>query len=541
MGAFDNPEIPAERTLDRPEDRALIRQAGAEAAVLLKNDGVLPLDTGRLQKLAVIGPNAKTAQFMGGGSALLKPLYSVTPYEGIVNHVPETVEVGYAIGCTNHRKLPPMDISWFEGGALHGDYFNSLDLSGEVVAQVELPSTQIVWFGSLVPKAIDQNHFSARLNGQFSVPEDGTYVISLWCSGKARMTINGSATADNWTQPATGPITWGEGSGEAFVEIKLAAGQKHSLLIEYSSENTDRRSSIRLGCFVPLPDDAIEQAAALAAESDVALVFVGLTNEWESEGFDRHDIDLVGRQVELIEQVAAANPNTVVVLQTGSPVTMPWLDKVAALVQAWYPGQECGNAIADVLFGDVPPSGRLPQTFLQRIEDNPAFINYPGENGRVRYGEGIFVGYRYYDKKRIEPLFPFGFGLTYTTFEYSNLRLSADSLHPKDRLEVLLDITNSGPCAGQEVVQLYVHDPQSQVMRPEKELKAFTKIALQPQETRTVRLTLDRAAFAFFDDLKRAWVAEAGEYDLLIGASSRDIRVSAAVTLTDTLIFDPAV
>jgi beta-glucosidase len=184
-------------------------------------------------------------------------------------------------------------------------------------------------------------------------------------------------------------------------------------------------TGVRLGHLPPVPADAIKRAAALAAEADVALLCVGLNGDWESEGFDRPHMDLVGEQTALIERVAAANPNTVVVLQTGSPVAMPWLDQVAAVVQAWYPGQECGNAIADVLFGDVNPSGKLPQTFPVRLEDNPAYINYPGENGTVRYGEGLFVGYRYYEKKRVAPLFPFGFGLSYTTFAYGTPRLRA--------------------------------------------------------------------------------------------------------------------
>ena len=190
----------------------------------------------------------------------------------------------------------------------------------------------------------------------------------------------------------------------------------------------------------------------------MALVFVGLNGDWESEGHDRPDMELAGEQNELIERVAAANPSTVVVLQTGSPVAMPWLDKVAGVLQAWYPGQECGNAIADVLFGAVNPSGKLPQTFPVRLEDNPAYINYPGENGHVRYGEGIFVGYRYYEKKRVAPLFPFGFGLSYTSFAYANLRLAAPTIGPDDQLTVSVDVTNTGQRAGQEIVQLYVRD-----------------------------------------------------------------------------------
>ncbi len=245
-------------------------------------------------------------------------------------------------------------------------------------------------------------------------------------------------------------------------------------------------------------------------------------------------MDLPGKQNALVEQVAAANLRTIVVLNTGSPITMPWLEKVAAVVQAWYPGQECGNAIADVLFGDVTPSGKLPQTFPVRLEDNPSYLNFPGENGKVYYGEGLFVGYRYYDKKHIAPLFPFGFGLSYTTFSYSPLRLSVQEINPDDTLQVSVDVTNTGLRTGKEVVQLYVRDKQARLQRPEKELKAFAKVHLEPGECKTVTLSIGRSALAYYDDLAHKWVAEAGEFEVLVGASSQDIRATATFVLTDS-------
>jgi beta-glucosidase len=245
-------------------------------------------------------------------------------------------------------------------------------------------------------------------------------------------------------------------------------------------------------------------------------------------------MELPGQQHALVELVAAANPRTIVVLNTGSPITMPWLDQVAAVMQAWYPGQECGNAIADVLFGDVVPSGKLPQTFPVRVEDNPAYLNFPGENGKVSYGEGLFVGYRYYDKKRIAPLFPFGFGLSYTTFSYSPLRLSAQEIKPDDTLQVSVDVTNTGLRAGKEVVQVYVRDEQARLQRPEKELKGFAKVYIEPGECKTVRLSIGRSALAYYDDRTHQWVAEAGTFDVLVGASSHDIRATARFVLTDS-------
>ena len=222
----------------------------------------------------------------------------------------------------------------------------------------------------------------------------------------------------------------------------------------------------------------------LAKRSDVVVLIAGLSNEWESEGFDRVDMKLPGAQDKLIERVVAANPNTVVVLNVGSAVEMPWIDKVPAVIQLWYDSQEQGNALSDVLFGDVNPSGKLPTTFPVRLQDNPAYINYPGENGKVRYGEGLFVGYRYYDKKELTPQFPFGHGLSYTTFEYGNLRLSTDQTTPEKGLDVSFDVTNTGKRAGKEVVQVYVRDIYCSLVRPEKELKAFAKIELDSGETK---------------------------------------------------------
>jgi beta-glucosidase len=241
------------------------------------------------------------------------------------------------------------------------------------------------------------------------------------------------------------------------------------------------------------------------------------------------------------------------VLNVGSPTEMPWIEKVPAVLQLWYDSQEQGNALADILFGDANPSGKLPTTFPVRLEDNPAFINYPGENGKVRYGEGIFVGYRYYEKKNVAPLFPFGYGLSYTQFKYSNLRLSAKSITPNGKLKVKVDVTNTGKVTGKEIVQLYVRDVKSTFARPEKELKAFEKIELKPKQTKTVTFTLDREAFWYFDVLKNAWNTEPGEFEILVGASSRDVhekqtlilepeprasRLHAGLTI-DTLLGDP--
>jgi beta-glucosidase len=291
---------------------------------------------------------------------------------------------------------------------------------------------------------------------------------------------------------------------------------------------------LRVGISRVLGDDAIARAVELAASSDVALIYAGRSGEWDTEGLDLPGIVLPGRQDELIEKVAAANPRTVVVLQTGGPVAMPWLGKVAAVLQAWYPGQECGDAIADVLTGQREPGGRLPQTFPRRIEDTPVAGDpaaYPGVNGSVEYREGIFVGYRHYDDRSIAPLFPFGHGLSYTRFAWSNLALDSKRIAPGDTIVVSLDVKNVGERAGSDVVQVYVRDLEASVRRPPKELKAFAKVRLAAGETQTVRLALGMRALAFFDDKRMAWVAEVGEFEVLAGGSAADIRLTAGFTL----------
>jgi beta-glucosidase len=260
-----------------------------------------------------------------------------------------------------------------------------------------------------------------------------------------------------------------------------------------------------------------------------------LNAEWDNEGLDRPGVDLPHGQNELIARVAAANPNTVVVLQSGSPLLLPWLDAVPAVLQAWYPGQECGNAIADVLLGAADPGGRLPQTWPQRVEDTVAFgeaRQYPGVDGHVAYAEGLSIGYRHFEAHGITPRFAFGHGLSYTRFVHDGLALDRNTLHPGDTLTVTLSVHNSGERAGSEVVQLYVHDAASTLARPPQELKAFAKVTLQPGQAETVRLSLGMRAFAAYDDVRRAWVAEAGRFELRLGASSTDIRQRAWVTLS---------
>jgi beta-glucosidase len=287
------------------------------------------------------------------------------------------------------------------------------------------------------------------------------------------------------------------------------------------------------------PDPLLaDRAVAEAKRADVAIVVGGLNHDAfvESEGTDRKDLDLPGGQAALIARVAEANPRTVVVLVSGGPVVMEsWLAKVPAVLQAWYAGMEGGRALAEILFGDVNPSGRLPCTFPRRLEDSPAHAlgAYPGKGGKVRYEEGLLVGYRWFDTKAIEPLFPFGYGLSYTTFDYSDLKITASPADPAS-VQVQLDIANRGLRAGSETVQVYVHDVASTQPRPLKELKGFRKVTLGPGEKLTVSLSLGPDAWAYYDPARKGWIAEAGAFQILVGRSSRDIRLTATYVLRET-------
>jgi beta-glucosidase len=280
----------------------------------------------------------------------------------------------------------------------------------------------------------------------------------------------------------------------------------------------------------------VEQAVKGARSADVALLYISLPESKESEGYDRPDLDLTPQQVTLIKAVTAVQPKTVVILNNGAPVVMgDWINGAAAVLEAWMMGQAGGGAIADVLYGRVNPSGKLAETFPRRLTDTPAHLNFPGGSGEVRYGEGLFIGYRYYDARQIPAQFPFGYGLSYTTFAYSNPKVSAETFKDVDGVTVSVDVTNTGKVAGKEVVQAYVHDRKSGLVRPPKELKAFAKVALQPGETKTVTLPLDFRAFAYYHPAYRQWITEDGEFDLLIGTSSADIRCTQTVMLQSTL------
>jgi beta-glucosidase len=281
-------------------------------------------------------------------------------------------------------------------------------------------------------------------------------------------------------------------------------------------------------------DALIKEAVQQAKAAEVAIVFAGLPSSYECEGFDRSSLDLPDGHNELIEAVSTVQPNLAVVLMNGSAVAIPWVNKVRAIVEAWLGGQAGGGAIADVLTGRMNPSGKLAETFPARLEDTPSYPDFPGRNREANYGEGIFIGYRYYDARKLAPLFPFGFGLSYTTFVYSDLRINPTAIKDTEKVTVEVRIKNTGRVAGQEVVQVYVREQHPRVVRPEKELKAFAKIALQPGEERKVSFQLEKRAFAYYEVMRHGWVVNSGKFEILIGASSQDLRLRQMIEVEPT-------
>ncbi len=516
-----------ERDEEYADTRALIRRAGVEGIVLLRNEGgLLPLPA--QARVAVIGPNAAVGQVMGGGSAQMNAHRRVSPLEGLRDAL-GAANVTHAVGCDNDKLLPVSNAGLhIEYRAAEGD---------EVLAREDQPVGEVMWFG--LPAGVPKD-FRARLTSTLTVEEAGEYDLSLASSGLSRLTVDGEAVIDNWTDFQPGNTYFGFGSDEVRARRFLDAGE-HTAVIEFAPRlvktGVAPMRALRFGFRRPLPASSLADAVRLAAEADYAVVCVGTNGDWETEGIDRWGLALPGQQDELVRQVARVNPNTVVLLQTGGPVLMPWLDQAPAVLQAWFPGQEAGHAIADVLLGHADPGGRLPQTFPARLEDDPVHPEqpdrqYPGEDGQVEYHEGLYIGYRHVDRAGLTPLFPFGFGLSYTAFELGEPTLSAASLEPDDELRVTLPVRNTGERAGQTVVQLYISDPQARLERPQKELKVFAKVALPPGEARDVTLTLDMRALAYYDDSRGAWVADAGDFELLLGTNSADLPRRATVHLT---------
>ncbi|MEW9575164.1 glycoside hydrolase family 3 C-terminal domain-containing protein [Bacillus toyonensis] len=316
-----------------------------------------------------------------------------------------------------------------------------------------------------------------------------------------------------------------------FEELEMVSGEKTNILFaqgyDLASDDVD--------------ENLINEAKKIAESADTAVLFVGLPDRYESEGFDRNHLQMPENHVLLIEAIAEVQSNIVVVLSNGAPIEMPWIGKVKGILDGYLGGQALGGAIADLLFGDANPSGKLAETFPEVLSDNPSYLNFPGEGDKVEYKEGVFVGYRYYDAKNIEPLFPFGFGLSYSNFEYSKLSISKNEIKDTDTVSVLVNVKNTGSIAGKEIVQLYIKDVESSMIRPEKELKGFEKVELQPGEEKTVSFTLNNRSFAYYNVELKDWHVETGEFEILVGKSSREIVLQDNIFVQSTTIIKKTV
>ncbi|KAH6647081.1 family 3 glycoside hydrolase [Truncatella angustata] len=556
LKAFKDPIIPPEKAINKPEHQALIREAGAKGCVLLKNDNkVLPLSKDKVKgkKIAVIGL-AKTPLAHGGGSASVQAHYKIAPLDALKEAFGDSTDLVFAKGAHTERLLLPVGEDASAGSiiGLDGKPGFTLQLLNKDTNTVEetkngQPSSNVSPIGSRATffKIVD-------LIGDFTPAETGSHYLGCTGLGVTQVYINEKLVYDQ-------PKPFLDAMGFLFGAISekqfthpFTAGTTYRIKIRNfppidvpGLEILNGRPGVRLGLQLASAHDADLQgeASAIAKDADYAIVFTGHDPQWETEGQDQVSFNLPrqGTQDALVSAVASANPNTIVVNSTGVAIALPWLDQVAGLVHAGFPGQEVGNSIADVLTGAVNPEGRLPMTFPKRLEDAPAFGNFPGEyvNGqqKVEYKEGVFVGYRHYDRIGADKVnFSFGYGLSYTSFETANLRVSRKS---ETEYSVTVDVSNTGSTQGGTLVQVYGGNSETSVEHPIKSLIAFKKIRLQPDETQTVQLSISARDLGFFDESKNQWVVPAGQYNFSVGNSALDIIQTVKVAVEEELTFSP--
>ena len=507
--------------------RSLSRKVTEQSVVLLKNESalgqnnkILPLDKNKIKSIAILGPKADEASVGGGGSSEVFAKDSISIIEGLKNKLGSDVKITFMNGINFTTEFPTIEsknlltkVNGKEMNGLTGVYYNNVHLEGEPVLTRVDKDVNFDWGQGSPDTEIHVDGFSVRWTGKLKATKEGIYKIGINSNDGSKLFVNGKLFVHNWGN---------HGAKMRSAPLYMKKGESVDVMIEYFE--TGNSASMKFEWELQTKAKYNKKVLDIAKKADVVIVAAGLTKVFECEGFDRASMDLPGAQNQMIKDVAKINPNTIVVLTNGTPVTMTdWIDDVPAILEAFYPGQEEGNAIADILFGDVNPSGKLPVTFPKRMEETPAFNYYPGVNSQLTYGEGIYVGYRYYDTKKVEPLFPFGFGLSYTTFEFSDLKLSRDSMKKEGKITVELTIKNTGKVAGDEVVQLYIHDIKSKVDRPEKELKGFKKVHLNPGESKSVKFKIDKKSLSYYDVKSKSWVVDSGDFEMLIGNSSRNI------------------
>jgi len=520
-GLLDGPMKRNPAMVNSPAHSQLAYKAATEGIVLLKNDGaVLPLDRQKIKSIAVIGEPAKQMQIDALGSPGVVPLKSVGILDGIKAEAGDAIAIHYAAARTDGEPVSGSVITLPGNSKVHGfqaEYFNNTDLEGKPAVVHVDDEINILNNASPAP-GISGEKYSARWSAKLVAPVTGDYTFDFRGDDGFRVFLDGQLLINGWQRSAARTLHG---------HMVLEAGKTYDLRVEFFQDGGDAVAQLNW----QIPGKSLyADALAAAKTSDVAIVCVS-TLRMEGEGHDRPSMDLPGNQAALIQAVSAVNKKTIVILNTGTPVTMTnWLGQVPGLVEAWFPSQEGGSAIAAILFGKVNPSGRLPDTFAASRSD---YSDAPNQvkNNQVNYAEGIYVGYRHFDKVGIEPVFPFGYGLSYTTFKFSQLKLSSSRMSADGTVTANLKVTNTGKRAGEEVVELYVHTVDPKIDRPVRELKGFAKVALAPGETKAVSLKLTPRDLAYFDVVGHQWKANAGKYEIEIGASSRDIRLTAPLQL----------
>lgn len=538
------PENAPEKSLNRPEDQALLRRAAAESVVLMKNqDNILPLK--KEKSILVIGPNAKTAAYCGGGSASLDAYYTVTPFEGV--SAQSQGEVKFSQGAYSYLELPELGPLLKTDDGKKGYKFRVYneppsEPNRQLIDEMHLVSSIGFLMDYKHPK-IKSFTFYVDMEGYFTPEEDGIYDFGVTVVGTGKLFIDDELVVDNSKNQRQGTAFFGNATVEEQGSKELKAGQTYKVVLQFGSAPTSDLDMRGVVVFGPggfrfgaarrvAQEELISKAAELASQAEQVVIFAGLTSEWETEGYDREHMDLPPGSDEMISRVLDANPNAVVVIQSGTPVTMPWAHKAKALLQAWFGGNECGNGIADVLYGNVNPSAKLPLSFPVRLQDNPSYLNFRSERGRVLYGEDVYVGYRYYEKVDLPPLFPFGHGLSYTTFSRSDLSLATSPEKPQledgEPITATVSVTNTGSVAGAEIVQLWVAPPPTGVNRPVRELKGFAKVFLEPGETKKVEIVVEKKlATSWWDEQREKWASEKGTYEVLVTGTGDEVLKSS--------------
>ncbi|EXJ90576.1 beta-glucosidase [Capronia coronata CBS 617.96] len=529
------PENAPEGTVDTPETSALLRELSSSGIVLMKNDGsILPFS--KEKTTAVIGPNAAYAAYCGGGSASLLPYYAVSPLDGIRAQVPHAK---YALGAPGWKALPLMSrltkTSDNKNGLTMKVFLDPPSVGDrKPIDEIHVPYSDIALIDYKHP-LIKTNLYWLELDGSFTPEESSEYDFSLSCAGTAKVFVNGECVVDNETHQRPGNSFFGAGTAEERGTLKLDKGVTYDIKVTFGTFPTMKFTTPGVTSFggggltIGLErkvsiETEIERAVKLAKEVDQVVLCAGLNKDWESEGYDRGHMDLPPGSDALIKAVLAANPNTAIVIQSGTPVTMPWAKEAPAVLQAWYGGNETGNAIADVVFGDANPSGKLPLSFPVRNEDNPAFLNYRSERNRALYGEDVYIGYRFYEKTNKEVTFPFGHGLSYTSFDIKDLSVTDKG----NDIVVSATVSNTGNVDGAQVVQVYVSQHHPSINRPKKELKGFSKVFVKAGSTEKVEMVISKKyAASFWDEARDSWIMEKDVYDVLVGNSSASTPLKA--------------